>query len=146
MPVGEGGYPIDLGVAKNRGKIYTSAEESILHNPDDDVVPASAIDFDLIKKRGGNNLGEEDYDVVKCGQCKQIYLIECEVFTVLLDPADLSKRDNTPNEGFHCISCNWSFPFLEAWIGPKGPASMRVTWKELAESPWRWIAPQLNKT
>lgn len=107
-------------------------------NNSNDIVPVSAIDFDEIKRRGGANLGEEDYDLVRCASCGRVYLIECEVFTVLVDAEDLQLRAD-PDNGFNCLGCGWKFPFREAWLGPTGPAEMKVTWAQLLAGPWSWI-------
>jgi hypothetical protein len=71
-----------------------------------------------------------------------VYLIEYEVDTLYLDSADLSRRVliDLSVSGFCCEECGGMFPERTAWIGPKAPAAMQVTWGDLAASPWRWVA------
>ena len=37
------------------------------------------------------------------------------------------------------VSCDARFPFSGAWIRPRAPEAMQVTWADLAASPWRWV-------
>ncbi len=106
-------------------------------------VPESAIDYDEVFRRGGANCGDEDFAMCKCPSCSAIYLIEYEVDTIYLSANDLSLRQsiNLGVTSFRCPQCACSWP-VESWIGPDAPSSMRVSWSELANSPWRWITSQ----
>jgi hypothetical protein len=107
-----------------------------------DAVPESALDYDEILRRGGGNCGDEDFALCKCPHCGRVYLVEYEVDTLYLDPADLGRRISIDIgwSGFHCAGCGGPFPERIAWVGPKAPERMQVTWAELAASPWRWVA------
>jgi hypothetical protein len=51
-----------------------------------DLVPEDAINYDEVFRRGGHNVGDEDFALFKCPNCGRIYLLEYEVDTVYLDP------------------------------------------------------------
>jgi hypothetical protein len=106
-----------------------------------DVVPEAALDYQEILRRGGANCGDEDFALCKCPHCGRIYLIEYEVDTLYLDPADLARRQaiNIGVSGFTCEGCGGEFPEQTPWIGKRAPDAMQVTWTDLAASPWRWI-------
>jgi predicted nucleic-acid-binding Zn-ribbon protein len=108
-------------------------------------VPETAIDHDAVIRRGGRNLGDEDFALFKCPRCRAVYLLEYEVDTVYLDGADLSKRfDATdPSKDFICLRCNIAVP-AGAWVGPKADDAFRVTWPELKASSWAWVATPLR--
>jgi hypothetical protein len=104
------------------------------------AVPEEALDYDEIFRRGGANHGDEDFALCKCPHCGRVYLIEYEVDTLYLDPTDLERRVSlcVGDSVFRCANCCEAFPGT-AWIGSKAPASMQVTWQDLAASPWRWV-------
>lgn len=106
------------------------------------AVPEESLDYDEILRRGGANCGDEDFALCKCPHCGRVYLVEYEVDTLYLDPVDLDRRIgvNIGLSGFRCEGCGADFPERAAWIGPKAPETMQVTWQDLAGSPWRWIA------
>jgi hypothetical protein len=104
-----------------------------------DAVAEDALDYEEIFGRGGRNCGDEDFALCKCPHCGRIYLIEYEVDTIYLDASDLGRRESLFNiTSFKCETCINPFP-KGAWIGPKAPAEMQVTWTDLANSPWNWI-------
>jgi hypothetical protein len=107
-----------------------------------DAVPEAALDYDEIFCRGGANCGDEDFALCKCPHCGRVYLVEYEVDTLYLDPANLDRRlsINIGVSSFRCEGCGGDFPARTAWIGPKAPETMQVTWQDLAASPWRWVA------
>jgi hypothetical protein len=43
-----------------------------------------------LKYTGGANHGDEDFAFFRCPHCRRVYLLEYEVDTVYLDPADLA--------------------------------------------------------
>lgn len=92
---------------------------------------------------GGANLGDEDFALLKCPSCPCIYLIEYEVDTLYTNPGDLVERIPVSDypRNFNCITCGARFPETEAWIGPKAPKDIRVSWHQLSRSPWRWVTP-----
>jgi hypothetical protein len=45
-------------------------------------VPESAIDYEAVLRRGGRNLGDEDFALFKCPSCNRLYLMDYEVDTV----------------------------------------------------------------
>jgi predicted RNA-binding Zn-ribbon protein involved in translation (DUF1610 family) len=104
-----------------------------------DVVPEGAIDYAEVFRRGGRNLGDENFALFKCPNCGRVYLIEYEVDTVYLDPADLSRRTSVHSESFDCASCGLRVPDYP-WIGPSASPRFWVTWEDLGQSGWRWIA------
>jgi hypothetical protein len=74
-----------------------------------EAVPKAALDYDEILRRGGANCGDEDFALCKCPNCGRVYLVELEVDTLYLDPADLERRLSI-NIGvagfdFHCEGC-----------------------------------------
>ncbi len=104
-------------------------------------VPETAIDYDAVFRRGGANLGDEDFAVFKCASCGLVYLIDYEVETVFLDGADLSKRvglEGAPPT-FVCVGCKQPVP-SGVWIGPRAEERFKVTWHDLACSAFSWIA------
>lgn len=107
-----------------------------------EFVDENDLDCDEILRRGGANLGDEDFALCKCPACSRLYLIEYEVDTIYLDPLDLQRRlpINISVSEFSCEQCGNIFPQDSAWIGEKAPISMRVTWSDLAASQWCWIA------
>ena len=106
------------------------------------AVPAAALDYDEIFRRGGANCGDEDFALCKCPHCGYIYLMEYEVETLYLDSSDLSRRAPLFTAGpFPCVSCAADLPDVP-WIGPDAPKSMQVTWSDLRGSAWRWITAQ----
>jgi hypothetical protein len=110
-----------------------------------DAVPEAALDYAEILRRGGANCGDEDFALCKCPHCDRVYLVEYEVDTLYLDPKNLDRRIDIAFSGFRCEACGGEFPERTAWIGPKAPAAMQVTWRDLAASPWRWIAARTRE-
>jgi hypothetical protein len=106
-----------------------------------DAVPEELLDYDEIFRRCGRNFTDEDFALFKCPKCGRIYLIDYEQDTIYLDAGDLGRRDESDFNyvGFNCEGCNEPFPKNSAWIGPKAPPEMQVTWDNLVDSPWRWI-------
>ena len=104
-------------------------------------VPETAIDYDAVFQRGGRNLGDEDFALFKCPNCGRIYLLEYEVDTVYLDGNDLAKRQDVtdPSQSFCCVACGQAMP-RGPWIGPKAKEQFLVTWPEIKQSAWSWIA------
>jgi hypothetical protein len=99
--------------------------------------PETAIDYEEIFRRGGRNLGDEDFALFKCPACGQIYLLEYEVDTIYLDGTDLSKRHGDSDAPFFCAGCKNEIP-PGPWIGPRAKEEFMVTWSELKASPWSW--------
>ena len=104
----------------------------------DGLVPEEAIDYDEVFRRGGANCGDEDFAFFRCPHCRRVYLLEYEVDTVYLDPADLSRRASVFDCGFDCVACGRAVPSGEAWIGPKAQRAFGATWADLAGSGWEW--------
>jgi hypothetical protein len=107
--------------------------------PQDEFVPEEALDREKILRRGGANLGDEDFELFKCPRCGRVYLLENEVDTVYLDPADLSRRADVVNASFTCVGCGQAFPGA-AWVGPNAGDEYKVTWGLLQASGWSWVA------
>jgi hypothetical protein len=103
-------------------------------------VPEEAIDYEEVFRRGGRNLGDEDFALFKCLRCGRIYLLEYEVDTVYLDPGDLSCRVAVHSGPFDCVTCGEQVPEDQPWAGPRAGEKFRVTWEELRASDWAWIA------
>ena len=101
-------------------------------------VPDEALDEEEIFRRGGANLGDEDFALFKCPNCDRIYLMDWEVDTIYLDPHDLSRRIDLFNKGFVCERCGVEVP-SGPWTGPGASDRFRVTWGLLADSEWNWI-------
>jgi len=106
-----------------------------------DAVPEKDLDYHEIMRRGGANCGDEDFALCKCPHCDRVYLMEYEVDTLYLDAEDLSKRASVCDWPiiFDCVGCGGRFPETGAWIGPKAPPAMQLTWQLLKASPWRWV-------
>jgi hypothetical protein len=68
-----------------------------------DFVPETAIDYEEIFRRGGHNMGDEDFALFKCPNCSHVYLIDYEVDTVYLDGDDLSRRTDVVERSFDCV-------------------------------------------
>ncbi|MEM7244473.1 MAG: hypothetical protein AAF533_03980 [Acidobacteriota bacterium] len=107
-----------------------------------DVVPEEALDYDEIYRRGGQNLGDEDFVLLKCAGCERIFLFESEVDTIYLEPDDLNVREPVFN-AFTCPSCGHEFG-SGPWWGPQ--AAAQVTWTDLAKSRWRWTTRRTRET
>ena len=108
-----------------------------------DAVPEEALDYGEILRRGGAYCGDENFALCKCPHCSRVYLIEYEVDTLYLDPANLDRRLSINIggvSGFTCEHCGGAFPENTPWIGKKAPEAMQVTWKDLESSPWYWVA------
>jgi hypothetical protein len=105
-----------------------------------DLVPETAIDYEEIFRRGGQNCGDEDFALFKCPSCCHIYLLEYEVDTAYLDADNLSLRANIFNQSFECVGCGQLIPNDEPWIGPRAHPKFGVSWAELEASKWSWIA------
>lgn len=109
-------------------------------------VPETAIDYRAVFHRGGANRGDEDFALFKCPTCRQVYLLEYEVDTVYIDGSDLSKREDVTdwNHPFRCVNCSSEVP-RAPWAGPRAEERFLVTWKELEDSAWSWVAtPSMN--
>jgi hypothetical protein len=104
------------------------------------LVPEEAIDSAEVFQRGGHNMGDEDFALFKCPNCGRIYLLEYEVDTVYLDPNDLSRRLPVHADSFDCVDCGLRIPNDEPWIGPRVSPRFGVTWEELRQSDWGWVA------
>jgi len=91
------------------------------------LVPETAIDYDEVLRRGGENCGDEDFALFKCPYCARVYLLEYEVDTVYLDANDLSRRANVASEPFPCVACNRLVPRDEPWAGPNASIRFGVT-------------------
>lgn len=104
-----------------------------------EFVPESAIDYGEVFRRGGQNLGDEDFALFKCPSCGRIYLIDYEVDTIYLEADDLSKRSDAPLGQLRCVECGYEFRREEPIIGPKADPKFCVKWSELTASPWSWI-------
>lgn len=105
----------------------------------DELVPETSIDYDEVIRRGGSNCGDEDFAFFRCPHCRRVYLMDYEVDTVYLDPADLSKRLGVFNEGFTCVGCGRVVPGGEAWVGKRARPEFGVTWADLNGSGWEWV-------
>ncbi|MFO0952958.1 MAG: hypothetical protein U0835_17760 [Isosphaeraceae bacterium] len=105
-----------------------------------ELVPEAAVDYDEVFRRGGRNLGDEDFALFKCPSCGRIYLLEYEVDTVYLDPNDLSRRVPVYNASFACVACGREVPDDAPWAGPKASPRFGVTWAEFEASEWAWAA------
>lgn len=105
-----------------------------------DFVPEESIDYGEVFRRGGRNLGDEDFALFKCPNCGRIYLLECEVDTVYLDPNDLTRRVPVYGGSFECVACGWEVPKDAPWVGPKASPRFGVSWTELEASEWSWAA------
>jgi len=106
-----------------------------------DAVPAEALTYEEILRRGEMTFGNEELTLCKCPYCDRVYLLECEWGTIFPDPSDLSRRVTlslTAPE-FRCDGCGEPFPNC-AWVGPHAPAEMQVTWQDLESSGWGWAA------
>jgi hypothetical protein len=104
----------------------------------DRLVPEEAIDYTEVYRRGGANHGDEDFAFFRCPHCRRVYLLEYEVDTVYLDPADLSRRVPVYNDGFICIGCGEQVPGNEAWVGEAARPEFGATWGDLTGSGWEW--------
>jgi predicted RNA-binding Zn-ribbon protein involved in translation (DUF1610 family) len=111
-------------------------------NAMDDFVPEEAIDYEEVFRRGGRNLGDEDFALFKCPHCGCIYLLEYEVDTVYLDAGDLSRRVAVDSGSFNCETCGEQVPEYQPWAGPRAGEKSRVTWGELRASDWAWVVKQ----
>lgn len=106
-----------------------------------DEVPEAAIDYEEVFRRGGANCGDEDFALCKCPFCRTLFLVEYEADTIYTSATDLTIRQpiNLGVSSFECTNCRIVWP-RGIWIGPDAPATMRVKWSDLAESPWSWIS------
>jgi hypothetical protein len=77
-----------------------------------DLVPENAIDYDEVFRRGGRNLGDEDFALFKCPACGRIYLLEYEVDTAYLDPDDLSVRASVFTTPLIALTVATGFPTM----------------------------------
>ena len=111
-----------------------------MSNSADDLVPDVAVDDSEVLRRGVQNCGDEHFALFKCPNCGRVYLLECEAETVYLEPADLSRRFLAFGETFDCVSCGMRVPDNEPWVGPRASPRFGVTWEELSQSDWRWVA------
>lgn len=100
-------------------------------------VPEDVLDYDEIFRRGGRNLGDEDFALFKCPNCNQVYLMDYEVDTVYLNAVDLSQRAGVAFGSFNCVRCGLLVP-EGAWVGPKQDKAFAVTWDEALASEWNW--------
>jgi hypothetical protein len=108
-------------------------------------VPETAVDYEAVYRRGGRNLGDEDFALFKCPRCCRVYLLEYEVDTIYLDGNDLSKRQDVTaiERPFVCVGCGQPLPEGPV-AGPRAKEEFLVTWQELKESPWSWVATPLS--
>lgn len=109
---------------------------------DEVLVPETTLDYSEIFRRGGKNLGDEDFALFKCPNCGQVYLMEYEVDTVYLNASDLSQRVNVFDSSFDCAACGQRVPDDTPWIGRRQDKRFAVTWEELAASGWKWVSSQ----
>ena len=105
----------------------------------DAFVPEGALDHEAIFEREGSNRGNEQFAVFKCPRCDHIYLLEYEVHTVYLDPTNLAKRVPIGSGTFECTRCGHEVPRGD-WAGPLVESRFQVTWDELLDSEWAWVA------
>ena len=101
-------------------------------------VPDYAIDEDEVFSRGGRNFGDEDFAVFRCPACGKVYLIDHEVDIVFTDGSDLAARVPINDPGFTCVACGTGMP--EHPLGRRMTDSTRVTWDQLRDSDWGWVA------
>jgi hypothetical protein len=104
-----------------------------------EFIEESDLNYDLILKRTGATLGDEDFDVFKCPVCRRIYLLEGEEGIIFIDPENLSLVSTHSLSA--CLSCNYSFPQGEPIAGPKSNDKYRVTRTQLLQSKWNWLLP-----
>jgi hypothetical protein len=105
-----------------------------------DYVHEEYVDYDEIYRRGGQNLGDEDFALFRCPACDRVYLVDYEVDTVYLDGRDLSRRIDVDGEPFYCTGCRERIPDDKAWVGQNPSPRFRVSWALLASSDWAWVA------
>ncbi len=108
------------------------------YRPDDEgpqFVPESAINYDEIFRRGGRNLGDEDFTFQKCPRCGQVFLLEYEVGTFYLDHADLTRRAEDSDT---CPACQRPWPEYPGNRPLFRNPEYFVTWDELDQSGWAW--------
>jgi len=111
-----------------------------------DPIPYPGVDYDEVFRHGGDNCGNEEFDLFKCPHCGRIYLLENELFTVYVDGSDLSRRISALEESFDCLDCGHQIPTNEPWTGPRANIRFRVTWDELETSEWTWICKRPSST
>lgn len=109
-----------------------------MHGEHNDSVDDADLDYDAILQRGGSNGGDEDFTLFKCSSCGHVYLVDSEIDTVFVDPADLSKRADAGPD-FRCVACSRPMRVGAIWWGPQADADMRVTHQWLAKSAWNWV-------
>jgi hypothetical protein len=124
----------------------TDKGEAAKMNADSGLVPEQALDYTEIFRRGGKNLGDEDFALFKCPNCGQVYLIEYEVDTVYLNASDLSQRVPVYDSSFGCVACGQQVPDDTPWIGRRQDKRFAVTWTDLAGSEWKWVAQATRPT
>ena len=103
----------------------------------DDFAREEYLDYDEIYRRGGENLGDEDFALFKCPFCDCVYLMDYEVPSIYFDALDLS---------FHCAGCGQRLPDDKAWVGENPAPKFRVPWELLARSDWAWTVARLRES
>ena len=111
----------------------------------DDFAREEHLDYGEIYRRGGENLGGEDFALFKCPFCDCVYLMDYEVPTVYFDGLDLSRRAD-PTPSFHCVGCGQRLPDDKAWVGENPAPKFRVSWELLAGSDWAWTVARLRES
>ena len=101
-------------------------------------VPDHAIDYDEIFSRGGRTFGNEDFAVFRCPDCGKVYLVDREVDVVFTNGRDLAARALSFEPGFRCVACG--FDMYQDPPGRGMTEKSRVTWDQLRESDWAWVA------
>jgi hypothetical protein len=103
-----------------------------------DFVPRSAIDQVAVFARGASNLCQQDFSLCKCIACGGIYLLD-SIDTLYLDGNDLQRQVQLGKGGFRCVHCG------AAWDpASHNDAAFAITWAELRESAWSWVATPLR--
>lgn len=92
--------------------------------------------FKIFESADYESYGDEDFDVFNCPACKKIYLIDCEVDAIFLNPKNLSEIFN--GDVFLCSCCGFDFTG-EVIVGGAAKEKYKVTLECLMQSDWKWI-------
>ncbi|NTX13387.1 hypothetical protein HUA76_21515 [Myxococcus sp. CA056] len=92
-----------------------------------------------IRRRGGEVLGDEDFELVRCASCETQYLHDSETEALYLDPADLTvvwrNFGGLPPPCRGCGRLDWDFQVLP---NPGDEAAR--------QGPWSWALSSSSTT
>jgi hypothetical protein len=111
--------------------------------PPDPYVRGDDLAYDAIVRRGGVTNGLEDFAVIACPVCSDVYLVDVRTRLMYVDATDLARRLPLTETAIECLECGGRMPvpdIVRALRGEPSHVTWRVGWKTFRASHWAWAA------